>query len=387
MTIETNTFSLETVPEHPGRTPDVRVISGAGVLRPGNDALFNDVLDYVEDTAGTPINPYALVDSLREKGFKLPQDDIAAGKIEKLVGKWSDEMLEYLEERGLGGGKWMTMPDGKYVFAPDTFDLKIRDVLREQQHDQKPGRVPTAHEIRDAVWREPIATPREGLMPESELTHNQKEILNFLSRLSVRQSVEYPTENEIAERIARASKGYAPKAIHQIIGGLVKEEFLFPYRKGGEDYVTTNANIAYETNRAQKARRGKKELLREEETADPKIANELVAALLAAPTGNDTGKYTIQKIWTMMQEQKGVVIHRETPSKDEERIIRKAATALASEGLLSAGMTKSQTAWKGANKQTFKLGFAPKQRAELAKMTPGERDRYVADCIARQNTR
>ena len=365
----------------------MRVISGAGVLRPGNDALFNDVLDYVEETAGTPINPYALVDTLREKGLTLPADDVAAAKLEKLVGKWSGEMLEYLEERGLGGGEWMTMPDGKHVFAPDTFDLRIRDVLQAQRHDEKPGKVPTADEIRDAVWHEPTAKLREGLMPESELTHNQKEILNVLSRLSVKQSVKYPNENEIAERIARGSKGYAPEAIHRIIGSLVKEEFLFPYRKGDEDYVTTNANVAYEANRAQKARRGKKEVLRDEDLVDPKVAKELVAALLTAPTGNDTGKYTIQKVWAMMQEQKGVVVHRETVPKDDERIIRKAATALANEGMLSAGMTKSQTAWKGANRQTFKLGFAPKQRAELTKKTLHERDKFITECIARQNKR
>ena len=88
-----------------------------------------------------------------------------------------------------------------------------------------------------------------------------------------------------------------------------------------------------------------------------------------------------------MQEQKGIVVHRETVAKNDERIIRKAATALANEGILSAGMTKTQTSWKAANKQTFKLGFAPKQRAELAKMTARERNSYIADCIARQNER
>jgi len=387
VTIETNSFSPGTMPSQRGRTPELRVISGAGVLRPENDALFNDVLDYVEQTAGTPIDPYALVDTLREKGFRLPADDTAATKLNTLIRKWRGEMLDYLDERGMGGGQWVTMPDGKHAFAPDEFDLRIRNILRAQQQDEKPGKVPTGEAIRKAVWEESPVQARTGLMPESELTQNQKAVLGFLSRLSVRQSVAYPTEDEIAERIARSSKNYAPKAIHQIIGGLVKEEFLFPYRKGGKDYVTTNANVAYEANHAQKSRRAKKEVLHADELVDPKTASEIISALLSAPTGADQGKYTVQKVWTMMQEQKGIVVHRETPSKDEERVIRKAATALANEGVLIAGMTKSQTAWKAANKQAFKFGFAPKQRAELVKKTPKERDSYIADCIARQNKR
>lgn len=353
------------------RTAEVRVLSGRAALRPENDALFDSVLDYVEETAGTPVNPYELVDVLREKGFRLPPDDVSVPKLEKLVDAWGGEMLDYLEERGLGG-QWEKMEDGKLVFAVNAKDLKIRELMRAREAAAK-KKVSMADEVRDMVWNAPEPEPvREGLLPESELSTNQRKVLAALSRLSVSHAADYPSLDAIANGIANRTKNYSAEGIKKIIGGLVAEQFLFRYRRGGEAYVTTNANVAYAENHKHRPNHAKNDAVAERKL-NLATANELVEKLLATED-----MLTPKKLLEMQREGGADSIRlNESEIKDVARV-------LAKQGLLLAGNFKPEEdgVTRSSKREAFRVGLTKEQRELLEQMTPSQRSAYIAQLIS-----
>lgn len=338
------------------------------VFKSNNSELFERTAKFVTDTVGQPINPSNYLDFLADRGIRLldtPQNTV---RVTQLFGKWSGKLKKYLENKEGIGGQWFVLPDG-LTYAPDARDLRIATDAKNMVAGYKQMGTKSADQIRESIWSVPDPEPvREGLLPESELTPTQKKILAYMSHISVKNAVDYPSEEQLAERIAGATRSFTPEAVHHLFDGLMKEQFLFKYRKDGKDYVTTNANVAHAENmkRRPTKQRGR-EAVRE---VNAELAGDVMAMLLAA--GNE--KYTPKKLWSMLQPES-----TESMALEGEGEIKEIARLLARNGVILAGTFKPKEGGvtRSSKREGFRLGLDQKQREHLEAMTPKELSAYI----------
>jgi hypothetical protein len=382
VTIKTKTPFPETIhanfeaPVQVSHLPEDEVMANHPILQPDNDMLYNRAFDYVFDHLDKPLDMEDMAKHLQEQGIRVSVNDRTIARLNRLMGEWTDEMAEHLAEEHIRG-QWVKQPEG-LVFASNPRDVKIRSLAKKLQSQRTQPSV-SAEQIRDAIWHEPETAEPEAetrLKPESELSPKEKGVLAYLSKMSVRLADTYPTEQSFVDTIVEKSN-LKPDAVQSLIGGLVTQQFLARYRKGGETYVTTNFNVAEAESARRRPQRSKNTA--ETKQLDIDMANELVATLLAV----DAEKYTPKKLRELLQAKKG--IDEDVPSTTSpEAGIKEVARMLAKAGVLTAGNFKPQEdgVTRSSKREGFRIGLDADQRERLEQMAPGERSAYIAKLLS-----